>query len=730
MVRFDHRDAGTDEAAWEAAGVADLPSLTPRTWAPGDTLLVAVAHPDDETLGAAGLIRAALRGGADVHVALATAGEASHPDSPTHTPADLVRLRRTEMDHAVAALADGLGPEAGTLTWESLGLPDGDLAARPAEVRAALERVLAERTAGDGPSGGAPEAGAGGAVVLVSHDPDDGHGDHDTVGAAAAALAAEHDLELYAFPLWFWHWGAPEELRPRRYRRLDLAPGDAEARRAALDAHASQTRPLSAAPGDEAILPARMIAHFSRGFETFRRTAVDDGDASRASAVFDRLYRAHDDPWHYLTSPYEARKRALTLAVLPRPRYGTVVEAGASIGVLTAALAERAERVVGLEASQVAVERAAAHLADVPHAEVRLAVLPADWPADLGPAGEAAGGPDDDAGAPVDLVVASEIGYFLQPEELDALVDAADASLGPGGELLLCHWRQPITGWPLDGDAVHDRVAADPRWRLLSEHVEADLRLSVHTRAAAATHAVVVVPAKDEAEHLPDSLAGLSAALDHWEAQHTQGSAAAVVAVPDDDTPTLAAARAARSRDPRIHVLELGPGAGGVGRARAEAARHARGLFPDVPAAALWLACTDADTRVPADWLVGQPALAARRRADGQAMVLGTVDLPAHADQGLVRSWRADYEHREDHPHVHGANLGLPWALYERVGGFAAVAEHEDVRLAEAVRALGEDRVLATDRVRVHTSSRLEGRTPGGFAGFLRDLLEEASAEG
>ncbi|MDO4239874.1 glycosyltransferase, partial [Micrococcus sp.] len=317
-----------------------------------------------------------------------------------------------------------------------------------------------------------------------------------------------------------------------------------------------------------------------------------------------------------------------------------------------------------------------------------------------------------------------------QPEELDALVDAADASLGPGGELLLCHWRQPITGWPLDGDAVHDRVAADPRWRLLSEHVEADLRLSVHTRASAATHAVVVVPAKDEAEHLPDSLAGLSAALDRWEAQHTQGSAVAVVAVPDDDAPTLAAARAARARDPRIHVLELAPGAGGVGRARAEAARHARGLLPDVPAEALWLGSTDADTRVPADWLVGQPALAARRRADGQVLVLGTVDLPAHADEDLARSWRADYEHREGHPHVHGANLGLPWALYERAGGFAAVSEHEDVRLAEAVRALGEDRVLATDRVRVHTSSRLEGRTPGGFAGFLRDLLEEASAEG
>ncbi|PPE86232.1 methyltransferase domain-containing protein, partial [Streptococcus agalactiae] len=139
----------------------------------------------------------------------------------------------------------------------------------------------------------------------------------------------------------------------------------------------------------------------------------DDADAHRAAAVFDRLYRAQEDPWRYLSSSYEARKRALTLAVLPRPRYGTVVEAGASIGVLTADVAARADRVVGLEASGTAVERAAARLAGAPHAEVRRAVLPADWPADV-------------AGA--DLVIASEIGYFLQPEELDALIDDADAA--------------------------------------------------------------------------------------------------------------------------------------------------------------------------------------------------------------------------------------------------------------------------------------------------------------
>lgn len=700
---FTHLDDGTDETVWQAAGVGSLPALAERAWTPQDLLVVAVAHPDDESLAAPVLIRSALRGGAAVVVVAATAGEASHPDSPTHTPADLVRLRRAEMDHAMAALGAGL---PGTLTWRGLGLPDGGLGERPEQVRAGLAEVLSDL---------AP--GVGGAVVLASHDPDDGHGDHDAVGSAAADLAGEHDLELFAFPLWFWHWGTPAELPARRYRRLPLGPGDDAARRAALAAHVSQVAPLSPAPGDEAILPERMVEHFRRGFEVLRRTGPDDADASRAAAVFDRLYQAHEDPWRYRTSPYEARKRALTLAVLPRDRYGTVVEAGASIGELTARLAERAERVVGLEASPVAVERAAGRLAETPHAEVHRAVLPRQWPAGL---------------QDVDLVVASEIGYFLQPEELDGLVDAATASLRPGGELLLCHWRQPISGWPLDGDDVHDRVRADPRWRVLSEHVEADVRLTVLARAAAATHAVAIVPARDEAGPLPGCLAGLSAALDRWEAHHAQGTAAAAVAVPANDLPTLDRARTAHRADPRIHVLALESGPGGVGRARAAAARHARELFPAVPAEALWLASTDADSRVEPDWLVGQAVLASTVRPDGQALVLGTVDLPGDADPDLAARWRAAYRHAEDHPHVHGANLGLPWALYERAGGFAEVAEHEDVGLAAAVRALAEEdgsaavapgvRLLATDRVRVTTSSRLVGRTPGGFAGYLREL--------
>ena len=103
---------------------------------------------------------------------------------------------------------------------------------------------------------------------------------------------------------------------------------------------------------------------------------------------------------------------------------------------------------------------------------------------------------------------------------------------------------------------------------------------------------------------------------------------------------------------------------------------------------------------------------------EGSGAAEGAAGTARHA---ALEAWRAAYRHGEGHPHVHGANLGLPWSLYEAAGGFPAVPEHEDVELTGAVRALGEERVIATDRSRVCTSARLVGRTPGGFSGFLRE---------
>jgi len=128
---FDHRElAHPNRLAGQSA--AGRRTGAGAAW-PGRTRLVLAAHPDDETLGAGGLIAASAANGARVEVIIATDGAASHPDSPTHTPDQLARQRREEATEAVARL----DPQA-TLTF--LGLPDGALR----HCQRALEQALAD----------------------------------------------------------------------------------------------------------------------------------------------------------------------------------------------------------------------------------------------------------------------------------------------------------------------------------------------------------------------------------------------------------------------------------------------------------------------------------------------------------------------------------------------------------------------------------------------------------
>lgn len=755
-MSFSHRDPGTPESQWVEAGLPGLGEAPGRDGLTAQTLLVvAVAHPDDETLGATGLVRAVLAAGGRVRVLVASAGERSHPDSPTHTPERLVRLREAELAAAVEALGTGHGDR---IDLVRLGLPDGGLAAHTHRVEAAVGEAV---------------DGHRGPVLLATHYRRDGHADHDALGHALAGLAARHGLGLYEFPIWFWHWADPaRDTVWRDWARWTLTERDLASRAAALQAHASQVRPLSPAPGDEAILGPGMLEHFTgRPFDVYGYTpppgrtgagrggASETGDpadsvAGRATEVFDRLYRDREDPWDYRGSWYERRKRGMTLAALPRERYGTVVEAGSSIGVLTAELAGRAQRVLGLEASGVAVEVARRALADRPGVQVVQAVLPGQWPRTL------------PGGGPADAVVLSEIGYFLSAGEVEHLMDRIEDSLSLSGHLVLCHWRQPVEGWPLDGDDVHQLIARNRRFRLVSRHREPDFSLDVLARRDAADRVAVVVPVRNEEARLPRCLQAVARAADRWEETHAQGSVRIVVAL---DHCTDASARVAQEfayRDPRIHVLDLaqetGAGTGTsqepaaerstepvpepvaepapeptaearptVGRARDLGLRRAVDLLPGHgDGQRTWVASTDADTVVPEDWLVAQGVLAAHAGEAGDAgepaVIAGTVGLDlAEADAATTKRWRETYAHAEGHGHVHGANLGMSWAVYCRLGGFPHVAEHEDLALVEAARAAGVP-VLATDRIRVLTSARTTGRTPGGFAGFLRHLVTDA----
>jgi SAM-dependent methyltransferase len=179
-------------------------------------------------------------------------------------------------------------------------------------------------------------------------------------------------------------------------------------------------------------------------------------------AYFEALFACSDDPWGFRRRWYETRKRALTLACLPAPRYRSAYEPGCANGELSAALAERCDRLLISDAVGAAVELARRRVEAYAQVEVVQASVLDPWPRQA-----------------FDLVVISELGYYLEASALESVARHARASLRPGGTLLACHWRHAIEGCELSGDQVHERLAAGLQIPHLSNLTDADLRIDV-----------------------------------------------------------------------------------------------------------------------------------------------------------------------------------------------------------------------------------------------------------
>ena len=213
----------------------------------------------------------------------------------------------------------------------------------------------------------------------------------------------------------------------------------------------------------------------------------------------------------------------------------------------------------------------------------------------------------------------------------------------------------------------------------------------------------VVVPARDEQDEIGGCLATLAVA--RAELHRRTGIRSRVVVVLDDCRDATAEV-AATHADVELRTTSEGA----VGAARRVGALD----VPDSPQH--WLASTDADCRVPADWLVLMLA-----HADaGADLVLGTVrPSPVGLSEAVHRAWFDAHDLGDDHTHVHGANLGIRGSSYAAVGGWARLASHEDVDLADRAARVPDLRVRRCGDVVVETSSRTRGRAPDGFADYL-----------
>ena len=138
---------------------------------------------------------------------------------------------------------------------------------------------------------------------------------------------------------------------------------------------------------------------------------------------FEALYSKTPDPWGFATSEYERAKYAATLEALPRARYARALDVGCSIGVFTAALAERCGDLLAIEPVPAALDEARRRNAAHTHVRFAAMFVPGDWPAEM-----------------VDLVVISEVLDYLSGDDLIRLADRIRATLEPGGDLVLVHW--------------------------------------------------------------------------------------------------------------------------------------------------------------------------------------------------------------------------------------------------------------------------------------------------
>ena len=138
---------------------------------------------------------------------------------------------------------------------------------------------------------------------------------------------------------------------------------------------------------------------------------------------FENLYAADPDPWRFANSDYERAKYSATLAALPAARFVSALEIGCSIGVLSRQIAERCDAFLGLDLVQTAVKQAQARCTGLPHARFARMTVPSEWP-----------------DGRFDLLVFSEVLYYLGDAGVRRAAAATRAGLLPGGHAVLVNW--------------------------------------------------------------------------------------------------------------------------------------------------------------------------------------------------------------------------------------------------------------------------------------------------
>lgn len=189
-------------------------------------------------------------------------------------------------------------------------------------------------------------------------------------------------------------------------------------------------------------------------------SVADPGSRRR---VFDDLHRQTEDPWDFATSPYESAKRAATIAALPDRMFPSILEIGCSTGYLSQALSQRGGHVLALDVSAVAIARARSRVGDGTRIRFRQAELPQDWP----------------PGA-FDLIVFSEVLYFMTAQEIHRCAELTRNALTSNGLCLLVNWTGH-SDLAITGAKAASIFLASEHWQCILERREDNYLLHLLT---------------------------------------------------------------------------------------------------------------------------------------------------------------------------------------------------------------------------------------------------------
>jgi 2-polyprenyl-3-methyl-5-hydroxy-6-metoxy-1,4-benzoquinol methylase len=156
--------------------------------------------------------------------------------------------------------------------------------------------------------------------------------------------------------------------------------------------------------------------------------------SSREALHFERLYRDDPDPWSFATSAYEQKKYDATLAALGTRYFTCALEVGCSIGVLTERLTDRCEHLLALDFAPSAIAAARACCAPYNGVRIEQMQVPRQWPHGW-----------------FDLILFSEVLYFLNESDLKQVCARTVRSIVPGGQVLLVNYTG-ITDDPVSGE--------------------------------------------------------------------------------------------------------------------------------------------------------------------------------------------------------------------------------------------------------------------------------------